>query len=38
MGVRARILTIRLMETLQKGPGYAQRLGIQIRMEKRFKH
>lgn len=38
MGVRARILTIRLMKTLQKDPGYAQRLGIQIRMKKPFKH
>lgn len=34
MDVKARILTIRLMETLQKDSGYAQRLGIQIKMRK----
>lgn len=34
MDVKARILTIRLMEALQKDSGYAQRLGIQIKMRK----
>lgn len=34
MDVKARILTIRLMETLQKDSGYAQQLGIQIKMRK----
>ena len=34
MDVKTRILTIRLMETIQRDPVYAQSLGIETRMKK----
>lgn len=38
MSVRERILAIKLMEMQEKNPEYAERLGIEVKMEDKSDH